>query len=413
MNVFHIIKLFKNNFLEVLNSISMDKTRKSLAINGGIPISTSPILIHKPYLDDDDFKAVENATRSTFVSGDGPACREFEQKLADYLGVKHVLYVNSATSALELAFRVKDFPAGSEVICPNFTYTSTAIAAMYNNLKIVLADVYPDNGSLDVSKLESYITDKTVALAAVDYGGIPAEMDEIMAIADKYGLYVVHDTAQSIGSIYKGKKVGSIAHVSTFSFHGTKNLTTGEGGALTTNDDLIADRVKILREKGTDKYSFLTDNITRGYYEYVDIGNSYIQSNILGALGITQLAKLDWMNKRRKEIAETYKRELANIPNLKFMRITNGSEHNWHLFGILVQAEHRYWILDALRAEGVMSNVHYTPLHRNKFYQALANDEEMPGSMEFFSQLLRLPIYPSMTEKEVFDVIKSVKKIFS
>ena len=401
-----------NTVMLVLIKNNMNKNNSQLAINGGAPVSKEPILIHKPYLDEDDFKAVENATRSTFVSGDGPACREFEQKLAEYLGVKHVLYVNSATSALELAFRVKDFPAGSEVICPNFTYTSTAIAALYNNLKIVLADVYPDNGSLDVSKLESYITDKTVAITPVDYGGIPAEMDEIMAIADKYGLYVVHDTAQSIGSIYKGKKVGSIAHVSTFSFHGTKNLTTGEGGALTTDDDQIADRIKILREKGTDKYSFLTDNVTRGYYEYVDIGNSYVQSNILGALGVTQLAKLDWMNNRRRAIAEKYKKELSDIDGLDFMRVTNGAEHNWHLFGILVPPENKYWIMDALRAEGVMANVHYTPLHRNRFYHGLATDEEMPGSMEFFSKLLRLPIYPSLTNKEVDSVIEAVKKVF-
>ena len=389
----------------------MNKNNPQLAINGGAPVSKGPILIHKPYLDEDDFKAVENATRSTFVSGDGPACREFEKKLADYLGVKHVLYTNSATSALELAFRVKDFPAGSEVICPNFIYTSTAIAALYNNLKVVLADVYPDNGSLDVSKLESYITKKTVAIAAVDYGGIPAEMDEIIAIAKKYGLYVVHDTAQSIGSVYKGQKVGSIADISTFSFHGTKNLTTGEGGALTTNDDVIADRIKILREKGTDKYSFLTDNVTRGYYEYVDIGNSYVQSNILGALGVTQLSKLDWMNNRRKEIAQHYKRELSGIDGLSFMRITEGAEHNWHLFGILVPPAEKYWIMDALRAEGVMANVHYTPLHRNKFYSGMATDEEMSGSIQFFSKLLRLPIYPSLTLSEIELVVEATKKV--
>jgi dTDP-4-amino-4,6-dideoxygalactose transaminase len=394
------------------NNYMTNKNNPNLVINGGVPVSVEPILIHKPYLDESDFKAVEAATRSTFVSGDGPACREFEHKLANYIGVKHALYVNSATSALELAFRVKNFPKGSEVIVPNFTYTSTAIAAAYNDLKIVLADVYPDNGSLDVSKLERYITKKTVAIAAVDYGGIPAEMDEILIIAEKYKLYVVHDTAQSIGSVYKGKKVGNIAHVSTFSFHGTKNLTTGEGGALTTNDDAIAERVKILREKGTDKYSFLTDNVTRGYYEYVDIGNSYVQSNILGALGITQLMKLDWMNKRRKEIAERYKKEMGGIEGLDFMRITEGAEHNWHLFGILVPAEEKYWIMDALRAEGVMANVHYTPLHRNKFYSGLTTDEESPGSMEFFSRLLRLPIYPSLTNDEVEKVIVAVKKVF-
>ncbi len=390
----------------------MNKKNSELAINGGAPISKEPVLIHKPYLDENDFTAVDKAMRSTFVSGDGPECRDFEKQLAEYLGVKHALFVNSATAALELAFRVKNFPVGSEVIVPNFTYTSTAIAAHYNNLKVVLADVYPDNGSLDVSKLESYITSKTVAIAPVDYAGIPAEMDEIMAIAKKHGLYVVHDTAQSIGSDYKKKKTGNQGHVSTFSFHGTKNLTTGEGGALVTNDDKIAERVRILREKGTDKHSFLTDHKTRGYYEYVDIGNSYVQSNINGALGFSQLKKLDWMNNERRTIAGFYKKELQGIEGLDFMRITAESEHNWHLFGILVPPEEKYWIMDALRAEGVMANVHYTPLHRNRYYQKLAIDEQMPGSMIFFSRLLRIPIYPSLTEQEINKVIKSVKKVF-
>ncbi len=391
----------------------MNTQNKSLAINGGNKTSSEPILIHKPFLDESDFKIVDKTLRSTFISGDGPECREFEKKLADYLSVKHVLFMNSATTALEIAFRVKDFPQGAEVICPDFTYTSTAVAALYNNLKIVLADVYADNGSLDVSKLKSYITKKTVAIAAVDYGGIPAEMDEVMAIAKKHNLYVVHDTAQSIGSAYKGKKTGCQGHVSTFSFHGTKNLTTGEGGALVTDDDTIAERIKILREKGTDKYSFLTDNKDRGYYEYVDIGNSYVQSNINGAMGITQLEKLDWMNTERKKIAEYYKEELAGIKGLDFMRITEGSDHNWHLFGILVPSEHRYWIMDALRAEGVMSNVHYTPLHRNKYYKHLATDEMMPGSMKFFNRLLRLPIYPSLTENERKLVVEAVKKVLT
>ena len=388
------------------------KSNPELAINGGRPVSQTPILIHKPYLDENDFEAVNKALRSTFVSGDGPECREFEKLLAEYIGVKNALFVNSATSALELAFRVKNFPPGSEVIVPNFTYTSSALGAIYNNLKIVLADVYPDNGSLDVSKLESYITPKTVSIVAIDYGGIPAEMDEIMAIALKHNLYVVHDTAQSIGSVYKGKKTGKQGHVSTFSFHGTKNLTTGEGGAFITNDDEIAERVKILREKGTDKYSFLTDNKDRGYYEYVDIGMSYVQSNINGALGISQIKKLDWMNRERKIIAEYYREELAFIQGIDFMRITRETEHNWHLFGILVPPKEKYWIMDALRAEGIMSNVHYTPLHKNKFYNSLAKDTDMKGSLSFFERLLRLPIYPSLTVKERVKVVETIKKIF-
>jgi dTDP-4-amino-4,6-dideoxygalactose transaminase len=385
----------------------------NLAIDGGRPTSTNPVLIHKPSINSDDVKSVTEALESTFVSGDGPACREFEKKLSEYLGIKHVLFVNSCTTALDLAFMAKDFPKNGEVIVPNFTYTSTALGPILNNLNVKLADVRPDNGNLDINKLESYITKKTVAICPVDYAGNPAEMDAINAIAKKYNLYVVQDSAQSIGSKYLGKYTGNQAAVSTFSFHGTKNLTTGEGGALVTNDDQIADRIKIMREKGTDKYSFLSDNQSRGYYQYVDKGSSYVQSNINGALGITQLSKLEKMNAKRKEIATYYISELSGINGLDFLKVTEGAETNWHLFGILVPSEKRYWIMDALRAEGIMSNVHYTPLHRNKYYQHLGSDLDFPGSMNFYKRLLRIPIYPSLTLTERELVVDAVKKVFS
>ena len=390
----------------------LDKSNPALAINGGTPVTGQPVLIHKPYLDEDDFAAIDRAVRSTFVSGDGPECRRFEEMLAGYLGAKHVLFVNSATAALELAFRVKGFPPGSEVIVPDFTYTSTALGAVYNNLKIVLADVYADNGSLDVSKLEQYITARTVAIAPVDYAGIPADMEAINAIARRHGLYVVHDTAQSLGSLYRGRRTGTLADISTFSFHGTKNLTTGEGGAVVTDDDAIAARIRVLREKGTDKHTFITENRTRGFYEYVDTGNSYVQSNILGALGVSQLKKIDMMNGVRGSIAKYYIENLSSIEEIEFIRITEGAETNWHIFGILVPPEERYWVMDALRDEGVMANVHYSPLHMNRFYRELATDDEMPGSMKFFSRFLRLPLYPSLTQEERETVVRAVKKVF-
>jgi dTDP-4-amino-4,6-dideoxygalactose transaminase len=389
------------------------KGNRELAINGGKPVTADPVLIHKPYLDEEDFAAVDRAMRSTFVSGDGPHCRKFEEMLAEYLGAKHVLFVNSATAALELAFRVKDFPPGSEVIVPDFTYTSTALGALYNNLKIVLADVYADNGSIDVAKIKGLITAKTVAIAPVDYAGIPAEMDAVNEIARKHGLYVVHDTAQSLGSLYKGRKTGTLADISTFSFHGTKNMTTGEGGAVVTDDDALAARIRVLREKGTDKHSFLTDNRTRGFYEYIDTGNSYVQSNILGALGVSQLKKIDLMNGIRESVANYYIENLKDISEIEFIRITEGAESNWHIFGILVPAEERYWIMDVLRAEGVMANVHYSPLHMNRFYSDLATDDDMPGSVAFFRRLLRLPLHPCLTEEEQGHVVKAVRKVFA
>ncbi len=390
----------------------INTTNPKLAINGGTPVCKDTIIIHKPYLDEMDRKALLAAFDSTFISGDGPQCREFEKLLAEYLGVKHALFVNSATTALELAFRVKNFPPGSEVIVPDFTYTSSALGPLYNNLKVVLCDVYPDNGNIDVSKIKNLITPKTVAIVPVDYAGNPAAMDEINLLAKKYNLYVVHDTAQSLGAVYKGRKTGTLADVSTFSFHGTKNITTGEGGAIVTDDDEIAERIKILREKGTNKYSFLTDNITRGYYEYVDIGNSYVQSNILGALGISQMAKIEEIERLRNEIANFYLHELKGIEGLDFIRLTEGAESNWHIFGILVQPEHKYWMLDALRAEGVYANVHYTPLHRNAYYKNYGTDAEFPGSVAFFQRLLRLPIYPGLQKAEQEKVVEAVKKVF-
>lgn len=386
---------------------------KQLALEGGPPLCEDPVYIHKPSLNEKDVNSVTKAIRSTFVSGDGPACRSFEKKLSEFLGVKHVLFVNSCTTALDLAFMLKKFPKGSEVIVPNFTYTSTALGPILNNLNIRLADVRPDNGNIDVEKLESYINKKTVAICPIDYAGNPADMDEINAIAKKYNLYVVQDAAQSIGSTYKGKYTGNQAEVTTFSFHGTKNMTTGEGGALVTNDDQIADMVRIMREKGTDKYSFMTDNKSRGYYEYVQRGNSYVQSNINGALGISQLARLDEMNKKRKFIASFYLKELADVEGLDFLKITKDATTNWHLFGILVPPEKRYWIMDALRAEGILANVHYTPLHRNKYYRHLGTDLDFPGSMRFFKRLLRIPIYPSLTIQEMNNVARAVKKVFS
>jgi len=389
----------------------IDLANKKLAINGGTPVSSSPIIIHKPYLDEDDFNAINNTARSTFISGNGPQCMEFEKQFAEYLGMKHVLFTNSCTTALDLTFRAKNFPAGSEVIVPNFTYTSTALGPLLNNLKIRLCDVFGDNGNIDPKKIEHLINEKTVAVMIVDYAGNPADSDAVIQIAKKYNLFVVQDAAQSIGSFYKGKKTGTISDVTCFSFHGTKNLTTGEGGALVTNDDTLADLAKFIREKGTNKQSFLIDNKSRGFYEYETIGSSFVQSNILGALASSQLKKIDWITAERKSIANYYHENLKDLTNIRFNRITEGAETNWHIFGILVPPEHRYWIMDALRAEGVLANVHYTPLHRNHFYKGLSTDEEMKGSMEYFNHLLRLPIYPSLTSAERIKVVEATRKV--
>lgn len=384
-----------------------------LAINGGRPIREVMLPLTAPHFDKDDFDILMKTVKSTYVSGDGPECRAFEKQLGAYLNVKHVFFTTSCTAALDLAFMIKDFPEGSEVIIPNFTFTSTALAPILNGLKVVLVDVDPENGNIDVNKIESKVTPRTVAIAPVDYAGNPADMDAVNALAQKYGLYVVHDTAQSIGAEYKGRKTGSLADMSCFSFHGTKNLVVGEGGAIVTDHDELVEKITIARDKGTDKYTYLSGQNRRGYYEYVGRGNSYVQSNLLAALGLSQLKKLDSMNKRRREIAEYYSMEFSKYDNVRLPKITKQAQTNWHLFYLLVEPRIKEWFIDSLRAEGIMANIHYSPLHINKYYREMCRggEDDFPHSMTFFNSLVRLPLYSGMSAQDVEDVVAAVKKV--
>jgi len=389
----------------------MSKDNKLLAINGGKPVTEKPVLLLEPYIREDDVEMVASTVRSPFVSGNGPTCRKFEKALAEYLGVKHVLFTNSATAALEMAYRIMDFPAGSEVIVPDFTYTSTALAPLYNNLKVVLADVDPLTGNIDIDKLESYITESTVAISPVDYAGNPVEMDKVEQIAKKHNLFVVHDSAQSLGSEYKGVKTGNFGDVSCLSFHATKNLITGEGGAFVTNNSDLAEKAMLVREKGTDKQRFLNNNIQRGYYEYIGVGNSYVNSDINAALGLSQLSKLDWMNQNRREIMSFYAENLKDVKGLSLPVYTENTIQNGHIYCIHVPEADKLWILDALKAENVYTNVHFSPLHSNHLYSDLGTDEDFPGAVQFFSGLLRLPLYPGLTHEALEHVITAVKKV--
>ena len=385
----------------------------ALAVHGGTPVRERMLPITVPSFDQDDVAGVTEALTSTFVSGDGPACRAFERELARYLGVKHVFFTTSCTAALDLAFMVKDFPAGSEVLVPDFTFTSSALGPILNGLNVVLVDVRADNGNIDVSKIEAAITPRTVAIVPVDYAGNPAEMDDIHRLARRYNLYVAHDTAQSIGSEYRGRKIGTVADVSCFSFHGTKNLAVGEGGAIVTDHDELAERIIIARDKGTDKHRFLSNPTMKGYYEYVARGNSYVQSNLLGALGLSQLKKLDIMNARRHQIAECYVRELVTCAGVRLPTLTEAARTNWHLFYILVDPTVKDWVIDGLRAEGITANIHYHPLHLNRYYRQMCrfDDGQFPGSVAFFQSLVRLPMYAAMSDRDVDDVVTAVRKV--
>ena len=376
---------------------------------------TGMLPLTEPLFDEDDFRSVDGALRSTYVSGDGPDCRAFERELAAYLGVKHAFFTTSCTAALDLAFLVKGLPAGSEVLVPDFTFTSSALGAVLNGLRPVLVDVRADNGNVDVGRIEAHITPKTSAIVPVDYAGNPVEMDALLEVARRHGLYVVHDAAQSIGAEYRGRKVGTLCDVSCLSFHGTKNLAVGEGGAITTDDDALAERIVVAREKGTDKHRFLSNPGMTGYYEYVARGNSYVQSNLLGALGRSQLRKLDRMNARRAEIAEYYLDALAGLDGVRLPATTDGARTNWHLFYLLVPPGLKDRMIEGLRAEGIAANIHYHPLHLNPYYREICEFEEgaFPNATAFFNALVRLPMFPGMSDEDARAVVAAVRTVLA
>jgi len=366
-----------------------------------------------PDFNQDDQNAVSKAVASTFISGDGPECREFEKELASYMNMKHAFFTTSCTAALDLSLMVHDFPKNSEVIIPNFTFTSTALAPILNNLKIRLADVDPRNGNLLPGEIEKLVTKKTVAVMPVDYAGNPAEMNQINEIANKHNLVVIHDAAQSFGATYHGKKTGNLANLTCFSFHGTKNLTVGEGGALVTNDDALASKIIIAREKGTDKHSYISDTKKQGYYEYVAKGNSYVQSDILAALGRSQLKRIDSMNGRRRKVAEYYISQLSKYEGIYLPKGTANAVSNWHLFYLLIPSDLRFKFIEQVKSHGVMSNVHYTPLHLNKYYKEmqLGTDADFPGSMTFYNSLVRIPLFSAITDSQAEKVAEVTCKV--
>jgi dTDP-4-amino-4,6-dideoxygalactose transaminase len=386
----------------------------TLAIDGGKAIRDKKIPLNLPFFDRSDEEAVVERLRSTWVSGDGPKGREFEEAFARYLGVKHALLVTSCTAALHLAFMITGLEEG-EAIVPDFTFTSSALGPILNGMKVRLCDVEYETANISPAEIKKHINKHTRAIVPVDYAGHPCRINEINAIAQEHDLVVVHDAAQSCGSKFKGKFVGTQARITCFSFHSTKNLATGEGGCLVTDDDELAERARIMREKGTNKYVFITDQNKRGYYEYQMKGNSYVQSDILGALALSQLKKLDRMNALRTQHAAYLSAGLKDIDGLEVPYIAPDVEPNWSLYTIRVPEEHLARIRDALNAEGIGCNTHYHPLHLNSYYNSVARnaDGAFPNANRVHRTLLRLPMYPQLTTVELDDIIAAVKKVFA
>jgi len=375
------------------------------------------IPFHKPYITEDEVFEVLDSLRSGWLTM-GPKTVAFEEKFREYIGSRNAVSMNSCTAALHLALKAIGLGRGDEVLVPAITFTATAEVITYFNAKPVLVDVDDRTFNIDTSRIEEKITKNTRAIIPVHYAGQPCDMDEILAIARQNNLSVIEDAAHAVPALYKNQKVGTLGDITCFSFYATKSLTTGEGGMATTENDEWAERMKILRLHGISKDAW--KRYTREgswYYEVIEPGYKYNMTDIQAALGLAQLRKLDWMWQRRKEIAERYTNAFASSEEITTPSVKADRDSAWHLYVIKVDSRMlqigRNRFIEELKNEGISTSVHFIPLYRHPYYKSALDGKpsEFPASERSYEQIISLPIYPSMTDEHVDQVVSSVRRV--
>jgi dTDP-4-amino-4,6-dideoxygalactose transaminase len=369
------------------------------------------IPFNRPCLAGNEYKYIAAAIANGHASGDGPFTRKCHELLERELEVPRVLLTTSCTHALEMAALLLDCGPEDEVIVPSFTFVSTANAFALRGARLVFADIRPDTLNLDESRLESLITQRTKAIVVVHYAGVACEMDSILAIASRHGVRLVEDNAHGLFSRYKGRYTGKLGCLATQSFHETKNFTCGEGGALIINDAELLERALVIREKGTNRSRFFRGEIDK--YTWVDLGSSYLPSDLLAAFLYAQLEARETIQERRARVWNRYYESLADWAlgnDVKLPVIPAECEQAYHMFYLLLPSiEHRDSLISQLKAQSILSVFHYTPLHLSvaglKFEAAPSN---CPVTEEVSKRLLRLPFYNDLGESEQDQVIAAV-----
>jgi perosamine synthetase len=391
-----------------------------VALRGGIEAddkgSAGVIPYGRQYIDDEDIEAVVEVLRSDWIT-QGPKIAEFERKVADYCGAKYAVAVSSGTAALHLACMAAGVSTGDEIITSPITFVASANCALYVGARPVFADIRSDTYCIDPDEVKRKITSRTKAVIPVDFAGNPCDIDEINEIAGDNGLVVIEDAAHSLGAEYKGRKVGSLADMTVFSFHPVKHITTGEGGMIATNDRAYYERLLLLRTHGItrDAGNFVNrENVLMPwYYEMQILGFNYRITDFQCALGISQMDKLDAFVERRRKIASAYDRAFRKLDEIITPSVSAECRSSFHLYPIQLRTLDRNTIFKKLRDRGLGINVHYIPVHMQPFYRnnlgyAIGN---FPRAEKYHQSCLSLPIYPKMTDKEVEKVKKTVVEI--
>jgi len=372
------------------------------------------IPFNKPYLTGKELGYIQESLKSGNIVGNGGFTKKCESLMEKIFGAKKVLLTGSCTDAIEMASLLANLETDDEVIVPSFTFVSTVNAFILRGAKPIFVDIREDTLNMDETKIEEKITDRTKAIFPVHYAGVSCEMDTIMDIAGRYKLSVVEDAAQGVYAKYKGKYLGAIGNLGTYSFHGTKNYTCGEGGALVINDESLIERAEILREKGTNRSKFLRGEIDK--YTWVDVGSSFLLSDVLASFLYAQLENLDEINRKRKAIFEFYYenlKELEEAGELRLPIIPDGCETNYHLFYILLHSEEkRNFLMDQLKDAGIQAVFHYVPLHNSPMGMRFGyRDGDLPLTESLSGRLLRLPFYADLELEEQKFVVNMVRKI--
>jgi dTDP-4-amino-4,6-dideoxygalactose transaminase len=367
-------------------------------------------------LNDEEIDAVSQVLKSKWLTM-GPITKKFEDAFANYLGIKHAFAVSNGTAALHIANKVLGIQSGDEVIMPSLTFVATANSTLYTGGKPVFAEVTSnDNFNISPDDIQKRINSKTKAITVVHYGGYPCEMDVIMEIATENDLKVIEDAAHAPGAGYKRKKCGTIGDVGCFSFFSNKNLVTGEGGMIVTNEDALADKIRIIRSHAMTTLTWDRHKGQAKSYDIVDLGFNYRTNEMASALGLAQLKKLDKNNQRRKEFVEQYRTHLEGIMDITIPFKDHKQNSSYHIFPILLSRKiNRTMFQNKLKDNGIQTSIHYPPVHRFKYYQdKFGYTEDTLPITEFVSEHeVTLPLHPLMNQeiiKFISDTIRDISQ---
>lgn len=363
-------------------------------------------------IEDDDIDSVIEVLKSDYLTT-GPKIAEFEKSVADYVGAKYAVAISNGTSALHAACFAAGIGPGDEVITTPITFAASSNCVLYCGGTPVFADIDPKTYNIDPDDIRKKITDKTKAIIAVHLAGQPCDMDEIHKIAKENNLIVIEDGAHALGSVYKGKKVGSLSDMTTFSFHPVKPITTGEGGMIVTDNEEFYKKMVLFRSHGiTRDEAMMTRNDGPWFYQQFELGFNYRITDIQCALGCSQMKKLDRFLAKRKEIVLRYNEAFADCENIVTPYQLPETESGWHLYIVQVKNCDRKQIFEALRDKGIGVNVHYIPVYMHPYYQEHGyKDVHCKNAEEVYSHIISLPLYPGLTEEQQSYVIDTLKSL--